>query len=328
MTTPKSFLPVVNKPLIYYQFYLLSKYGIDTVILAIGQHCKTYKEVFSIAKKAGIKLYISCEKNPLGTAGGIKNSRKFLKGEKEFFVFNGDIISDCDLEEMLNFHKEKDAFATICTTTVDNPSAFGVIDIDGEKRIRAFIEKPLKPASNIINAGIYILQSDILNEIPDGKETSIEKETFPELINKGKGLYAFLHTGYWIDVGTIENYKKANFDAIKLKSYIEDSDDPSSNNNFYRNICIQGSLIKGKNIVFGEGVEIRGNVIIGDGCYIGSKAIIQDSILFENVIIGENSWVSQSIIGNSVFIEDNCEVKNCAIADSSRLCRFSKIANI
>ncbi len=328
LTTPKSLLPVANRPLLQYQLFLLSKYGIDTVILAIGQHCKKHKEVFSIAKETNIKIYLSLERNALGTAGGIKNASKFLRGEKEFFVFNGDIVSDCNLGEMLDFHRKKGSFATICAVRVKNPSAFGVIDIDGDRRIRAFVEKPEQPVSNIINAGIYIFQSDILGEIPDGKETSIEKETFPELIKKEKDVYTFVHNGYWIDVGTIENYRRANFDAINLRFGSEERKKDTVPTELYKNICIQGNLITGKDVVLGDGVEIKGDVIIGDGCYVGSGTIIQDSVLFKKVMIGKNCHVSQSIIGNSVIIEDNCRIENCAIADISRLCQFSKIADI
>lgn len=328
LTTPKWLLPIANKPLLHYQLFLLSRYGIDTAILAIGKHCKKHREIFSIAKDTGTKLYLSCEKNPLGTAGGIKHAYKFLKGEKEFFVFNGDIISDCNLETMLNFHREKNSFATICTVTVKNPLTFGVIEIDDAKNIKAFVEKPQQPVSNLINAGIYIFQSDILNEISDGKETSIEKETFPFIISKGKKVIAYVHEGYWIDVGTIENYKKANFDAINLRFGNNDLKNDTISSKIYRNISIQRNLITGKDVVFGKGVEVKGNVIIDDGCYIGSGTIIQDTVLFKRIMIGENCYISQSIIGNCVLIEDNCRIENCAIADSSRLSQFSKISNI
>lgn len=230
---------------------------------------------------------------------------------------------------MLKFHREKKSFATICTVAVENPSTFGVIEVDEDKNIKAFVEKPQQPVSNIINAGIYIFQSDILNEIPDGKETSIEKETFPSIIRKGEKVTAYVHEGYWIDVGTIENYKKANFDAINLRfGNNNEINNDTISSELYRNISIQGNLITGKNVVFGEGVEVKGNVIIDNGCYIGSGTTIHDSVLFKKIMIGENCYVSQSIIGNSVLIENNCRIENCAIADSSRLSQFSKMSKI
>ncbi len=299
-------------------------YGIDTAIFAVRQHYKGYTDILQTAKKMGIKIYFSYEEKNLGTAGGIKNAYRFLKGEKDFFVLNGDILSDCNLGEMLKFHREKSACATIATVKTTNPLSFGVIDVAADQRINTFTEKPQQPVSHIINAGIYIFRPDIFDEITDKqKEISLEKDIFPSLLKKEKQIYAFLHNGYWTDIGTIETYKKANFDVIKLGFY-----KTSFDLGLYQNINIQGNLIAGKNVIFGDRVEVKGNVIIGEGSYIGSNTVIEDSILFKNVIIGENCHIPNSIIGNSVIIESHCIVRNSAIADSSRLCQFSKLVDI
>lgn len=325
LTTPKSCLPVANVPLIHYQFDLLGRHGIDTVVLAASPLCKRYKNLFSMAKSYGIKLYLSCETKPLGTAGGIKNAEKFLKNEEAFFVFNGDILSDFDLTQMLQFHKKNNADVSIGVVEIDNPGDFGVICIDNESRIQKFVEKPRVPESNLINAGIYIIQPEILNEIPSGTVVSIEKETFPQLISSGKKIFAYRHSGYWIDVGTIEKYWTANMDVASGKMKIESGKIPLQKEFVSSFVHVKGRLITGKNVIFGDNVEIRGTVIIGEHSVIGEGSVIEDSILFKNVFIGKNSFIKKSIIGNSTIVGENCELKDFAIADNSHLCPFTKM---
>ncbi|MCM8814451.1 MAG: NDP-sugar synthase [Candidatus Omnitrophica bacterium] len=313
LSRPKSFLPVANVPMIHYQLMLLAKYKVDNVILAISPHCKKYRDFLNIAKNLGIKLSLSCEKYPLGTGGGIKNAFRYLKGDEPFFVFNGDIISDCNLEKMLAFHKSSRSDVSIAVVKVENPKDFGVLVIDEEKRIRQFIEKPEVPVSNLINAGIYIFQPEILDEIPSGREVSVEKETFPYLIRSGKKVYAYIHDGYWMDVGTLDKYRIANFDIMEGKLKIG------------LNVTNTGKLLTGENVVFEKDVEARGAVIIGDGCHIGKNTVLKDSILFENVKIGKNCLIENSIIGRDVHIECNCEIHDSAIADRCRLRHYTKI---
>ncbi|HPO51949.1 MAG TPA: NDP-sugar synthase [bacterium] len=322
LTTPKSLLPVACVPLIYYQFELLSKHGINSVVLAVNLHSRRRRELFSMAKSLGIKLYLSCEKKPMGTAGAIKNAKRFLQ-DGPFFVFNGDILTDCNLTEMFHFHKNCGADISIAGVKVENPNHFGVMIFDQNNRIHNFIEKPQQPVSNIINAGIYIIQPDVLDEIPAGRETSIEKETFPQLIEKGRHVSVYLHSGYWMDVGTIENYRKANFDVVDGKMKIEYKKDHCTVSSA-KNVQCEGKLKAADSVMFGENVIIRGTVIIGDNCYIGNGSVLQDVILFKDVFIRQNCVIENSIVGNSVIIEENCEVKNIAIGDKCHLCPHTR----
>lgn len=322
LTIPKSFLPVANIPMIHYQLSLMARYGIDSVILSVGQHCKKYKPKLSIAKHLGIDISICCENKPLGTAGGIKNASHLLKGNEPFFVFNGDIIADFNLEKMLSSHKRCGADVSIAVVEVENPKDFGVIVVDEKNKIKQFIEKPQKPVSNLINAGVYIINPEILDEIPSGKEVSIEKETFPHLINAGKNVFAYLHKGYWIDIGTIEKYKKANFDIVEGKADFDFAKHLIVGRD--KKIGTNGKLTVGKNVVFEKNVETKGTVIIGDDCFVGENTVLADTILFKKVSVGKNCFIENSVIGNSSIIGDDCKIKSLAIADKSKLCRFSK----
>ncbi len=329
ITTPKSLLPVANVPLIQYQLILLAGYGINYVVLAVNSQRKKYTELLKTARSLGINLCFSCEKYPLGTAGGIKNACRFLKGNDPFIVFNGDILSDCNLQQMLSFHKSTGADVSIAIVEVANPKDFGVIVIDNERRIQQFIEKPEQPVSNLINAGVYIMQPDILNEIPSGEEVSIEKEIFPHLIKTGRKLFAYMHNGYWMDVGTIEKYKNANFDVIEGKVNFNSGKKLEENTVVAgETVHIRGRICCGKNVVFGKNVEIDGTVIIGDNCFIGENTSIKNAILFRSVMVGRNCLIHDSIIGKASLIEENCEILHSAVADNSRICRHTKIGNI
>ncbi|HOK56050.1 MAG TPA: NDP-sugar synthase [bacterium] len=333
ITTPKALLPIVNYPFISYQFELLKNYGIVDVVLGVGYKGDDFKKAIEIGKQMGIKVYLSYEKKPLGTGGGIKNAEKFLKGKDPFFVFNGDVLADFNLEKILNFHKEKNAFITIGMIKVPDPSSYGLILTDDDMKIIKFIEKPKKEEiiTDTVNAGVYIFQPEVLEEIPENKEVSVEKETFPQILQKGKDMYGYIHYGYWLDVGTIDKYKKGNFDLIdgkiellykKSEKNIEKKDNVLIGNN----VIVEGKLIADENVIIGENSIFKGKVIIGKKSFIGKNCIIENSIIFGNVFIGDECIIENSIIGDSVIIRNNCLVKNSAIGDNSYINQFSKIS--
>jgi len=334
LTVPKPLLSVVNKPFVYYQLSLLKKYNVNEVILGVGYKGEEFKKIFSIAKRMGIKASLSFEKKPLGTAGAIRNAYRFLKGKEPFLVFNGDVLADFDLEKIMNFHEEKKgACVTIGLVKVDNPSAYGLIVTDELMKIQKFIEKP-KPEeiiSDTINAGVYVMNPEVLEEIPKGEEVSVEKETFPMILEKGKGMYGYIHYGYWIDVGTIDKFKKVNFDLLDGKvqlGYKPMEDNIESEKPFfvYEGVKVDGKLVVGKNtVIVGKGTEIKGKVIIGAGVYIGESSFIKNSIIFDGALIKEKTHITNSIIGKGVFVGKNCELKDIAIADKSTLYDFTKI---
>ncbi|MCM8785892.1 MAG: NDP-sugar synthase [Candidatus Omnitrophica bacterium] len=334
ITTPKALLPIVNYPFIAYQFELLRKYGIEEVVLGVGYKGEEFKKAIEIGKKMGIKVYLSYEKKPLGTGGGIKNAEKFLKGKEPFFVFNGDVLADFNLEKILNFHKEKNAYITIGMVKISDPSSYGLILTDDEMRIIKFIEKPKKEEiiTDTINAGLYVFQPEVLEEIPKNNEVSIERETFPKILQEGKEMFGYIHYGYWLDVGTIEKFKKGNFDLIDGKIELlykksEENLDKKDNVLIGNNVVIEGKLIADENVIIGENSKFKGKVIIGKKSFIGKNCTIENSIIFENVFIGDECFIENSIIGNSVILKNNCEVKNSALGDNSFINQFSKISN-
>lgn len=201
---PKALLKVQGKTITEHLFDLLKKYGIRDVILCTGYLKEKIKEYFGDGSRFGMNISYVEEDKPLGTAGPLKLAKKYLKDS--FVVSNGDELKDINIPRMFRLHKRKNALATIALTTVDEPSRYGVARLDGS-RIIEFVEKPQSPPSNLINAGFYILEPDVIDMIPEGF-SMLENDVFPKLARMGR-LRGFPFAGQWFDIGNIERYKIA-----------------------------------------------------------------------------------------------------------------------
>jgi mannose-1-phosphate guanylyltransferase len=292
-TTVKAMVPVLNKPYIEYLIEHLNNHNIKEIILAMGYKPDSIKEYFK--KKADIaqKLIYSLEQIPLGTAGAVKNASNYINKNKSFFVINGDIFTNLNFTNMLRFHKKKKAKVTIALTPVDDPTRFGVVEVDCDQRIHRFIEKPKREEapSNLINAGTYILEPEILERIPGDRKFMFEHDVFPQLISDNKPVYGYSSNTYWIDIGIPENYLKLNFDLLRDT----------------RQIVIDPECTIGQN------VQLKGMVVIGPGCTIGNDTIIQDSILWTNINVGDRTIIKNSIVGSDVCVEPATVLENNVI---------------
>ena len=215
---PKPMILVKGKPVLEYNIDMLKKYNIKDIIIAVGYKGDKIKEYFGDGSKFGVKITYVDEKEPLGTAGPLKLAKEMLK--ETFVMMNADELKDIDLNKMYKFHKEQKGLATIALTTVSDPSMYGVAKLDGNKIIQ-FVEKPKQDEapSNLINAGLYILEPKVINIIHNRiGEIKIETEVFPKIAKQGK-LFGYPFSGYWSDVGTFERYKKTleDFKSGKVK---------------------------------------------------------------------------------------------------------------
>lgn len=320
LTTPKSLLPVANLPLIYYQFSLLKKYKFTDIIVGVGYKADYFRRVLpSIAKKAGVRVVVSSEKEPLGTGGGLKNTGRFFskKDKEPLVVLNGDVITDLNLEKILTAHRKKGNYATMGIVKVTNPSPYGLVIMDPELEIKRFIEKPKRQEviTDTINAGIYIFSPEIFRDIPQKKPVSLEKEVIPSLLEKGKNFSGYIHYGYWIDVGNVDLYRKVNIDVIEGKTWLT----PDVKN------TSEGRFLIGQNTILKDGVRIKGRVIIGDNCFVGNGSCIEDSIILSNTVIRDRCIVSQSTIGTDVLVNNDCIISCAVIADRSLIGAFSTV---
>ncbi len=203
---PKALIPVQGKTLTEHLFDLFKKYGITDIVLSVGHMGDKIKDHFGNGTKFGLKIVYVEEKESLGTAGPLRLGKDMLS--ETFICTNGDELKDIDLAEMYKFHKHSKALVTIALTTVEDPSAYGVARLSGN-RILEFVEKPSKEKapSKLINSGLYIIEPEVISMIPQGF-AMLEKDIFPKLAEQGK-LFGYPFSGQWFDTGTMERYEKA-----------------------------------------------------------------------------------------------------------------------
>lgn len=207
-TIPKLLLPLNNKPLIDYSISYLKKNGCDNIIICIGHLGHTIKEYIE-RKDYGVFIRLSMESKPLGTAGALHLIKNLLADE--FFVLFGDIYTDINLRKMLQFHKQKNADATVALHTSDHPQDSTVVAIDKNRKLLSFIEKPgddWKRYGNLTATSLYILKKDVISFIAKDKEVDFAKDVFPKMLKIGKKLFGYVTEEYAKDIGTPQRYKK------------------------------------------------------------------------------------------------------------------------
>ena len=206
-TTPKPLLPIKNKPIIEHAIDNFKKHGIIEIILSIGYQADKIKEYFGDGSKFGVNISYCVEDNPLGTGGAIKKAAEGIN--ETFIVINGDNLSDVNWAEQIYFHKNNNAKITLGLFPVEDVTQFGIAKLEGNKIIE-FIEKPTveEAPTNLNNAGLYIMEPDILDMLPEGK-SSIERDCFEKLSQSGV-VYAYKHNGQWYPTDNLEKYQKAN----------------------------------------------------------------------------------------------------------------------
>ena len=215
---PKQMLPIVGRPMIAHVVEWLGSHGVDRVVLSLGYRADAFVQAFPANRLSGVALEYAVEPEALDTAGAIRFAAGEAGVRDTFLVLNGDIITDFDASGLVAFHRSRSAEATLALTPVPDPSSFGVVPTDADGRVTAFIEKP--PAgtapTNLINAGIYVLETSVLARIEGGRRVSIERETFPELVAAGR-LYALASDAYWLDTGRPHHYLQAQLDILSSR---------------------------------------------------------------------------------------------------------------
>jgi mannose-1-phosphate guanylyltransferase len=318
--TVKAMVPVLNKPFIQYVIEHLKKHNIDTFVLAMGYKPDSIKSYFDFNSVPDTTMVYSVEPEPLGTAGAVKYAEQYINNNEPFFVLNGDIFTDMNLTDMLTFHRERHAKATISLTPVDDPTRFGVVEIDTHQRAKRFVEKPdpREVTSNLINAGVYILEQDILERIPYGKWSMFERDVFPRLIEDGEPVYGYPAHTYWIDMGTPDKYMQLNFDLLcgrcpSLELQMEDT--ITERQSYIPSDAIQeGPVYIDSGCKIGKNVILKGPLTIGPNCTIGDSAAVEKSIIWHNVSIGNHALIKNSIVLNDNTVASNITVDNTIIA--------------
>ncbi len=321
--TPKSVVPVLNKPFMEYTFAYLAQFGIEDIILTLSYLPGVIQDYFGDGSRYGVRLKYCFEKEPMGTAGAVKNTEAYL--DSTFIVLNGDVFTDMDLNDMLALHRNREAMATISLSWVDDPGAFGVVETDETQRVKQFIEKPpaAEATTNWINAGIYILEPEVLKYVPADSHYMFERGLFPTLLDRGEFVYGYPFRGYWLDMGTPGQYFALNRDLLleKARSPLvhgsgKDGIYSESDVTIHPSAAITAPVMIGGGCRISRGVSIKGPVVIGNNCVIEDDAVIEDAVLWSNVRIGAHAGLSHCIVGGNTGIEPHRQVVNCVVTSS------------
>jgi mannose-1-phosphate guanylyltransferase len=316
LNVPKCMVPVLNKPFLEHILGRLRKFGICEVILAMSHLAPPIQKYFGDGGDFGIDLRYVIEKSPLGTAGAARNALGYI--DDACVIMNGDIFTDLDITKMEKSHRSNGAAVTIALTAVANPQAYGLVETKGSRVVR-FLEKPgpEQISTNMINAGTYIIEPRILAGVAEGAAVSFERDVFPSLISTGQPVFSFADNSYWIDIGSPQKYLQLNTDLIagRATSALEvkfsvDFDDR------YPGALISGKIVIGENCDIGCEALIKGPSVIGDSCYIGAGSIIENTILWPNVVLGGNCNLNASIIAGHSEVGPGSSLDSVVVGDN------------
>jgi len=336
---PKPMLPVVNRPFLEHVLAYLKSNGISDVILSMGYKSDVIEKHFGDGSDFGVNLIYVVESSPLGTAGGVKNVEQYI--DDTCFVFNGDILTDLDLQAMLKAHRSLNATVTIALTPVENPSAYGLVLTEDQNRVTAFIEKP-KPhraTTNLINAGTYILEKDVLARIPPGEYYMFERELFPGLLKDGAPVFGYPSSAYWIDIGTPEKYLRVHRDVLDGAVLLEVQGVPAGDRIWIGRNCkisvsarLTGPVVMGHGVVIEDEVEIVGPVVIDDGARIGQASHVEDAVIWKAVSVGSRVELKGCVVAEGSRIGDDVSIvggsvvaDGCVIGAGNKLAHGAKI---
>jgi len=294
LSVPKQMLPVGGVTMLERVVEHLGSVGVEEAVLSLGYQPEAFLREFPDGECAGVRLRYAVEPEPLDTGGAIAFAAREAGIDDRFIALNGDVLTDLDVADLWRRHIEFGGRGTIALTAVDDPSRYGVVPLDDDGRVEAFIEKPDPGTAptNWINAGTYVLESDVIDLIPVGGRVSIEREVFPSLVGEGS-LFGVASSAYWIDAGTPEAYLQAHLDLLDgVRGTFEVAVDDSCR--------------------LDVGAEVKRSVI-GAGAIVAAGAKVVDSVVMEGARVSAGAVVSRSLIGARSVVGEACELTDLSI---------------
>lgn len=299
--TPKPIVPIANRPFLQYQLDILKEAGVTDVTLTLSYKPEKIVDMFANST-AGLLINYTVEDKPLGTAGAFKLAEDRIK--ETTIVFNGDILTNIDLNSIVSEHKQRGAVATLVLVPVEDPSSYGLVETDSSGRVVRFIEKPKSDqiTCNTINAGIYILEPSVLKYIPAHQPHMFEYGLFPRLLKEGEKVYSHISRDYWLDIGTNQRYLEANLDVINGKLRYRPQRTETLDN-----IDIDGQSIIDSSCSIKGRAKVR-NSVVGANCTIGDDVFISDSVIQDNTTIESSVVINRSIVGKGSIIGESVKI--------------------
>jgi NDP-sugar pyrophosphorylase family protein len=316
LTVPKPVVPVVDRPFLRHQLDLLAEAGITEIVFSLAYQPERIQAVFGDGARFGRRIHYAVEETPLGTGGAVKNAEPLL--DDVTVVFNGDVLTDVDLPGVVRSHRESGAKATLVLTPVPNPAAYGLVETDASGRVRSFVEKPTDPGqitTDTINAGIYVLDTSTFSLMPPGQNHSIERAFFPALLRRGDLVRAWVHRGYWIDIGTPEKYLQVHRDILAARFPVALDGEATGGGWVHREARVDPRA------------EMEGPFYVGPGCRIAAGAHVgPDAVLTSGVEMAAGSRVRDSVVWDGSALGESSSVEGSLLAARVRIGRHARLA--
>lgn len=321
-TRPKPLIPFANEPFLLHMLRQLASSGFNDVVLSTMYLPEAFDELIPAARKAGVEVVLSSEDTPMGTSGAVKRLSHLLTDT--FMVFNGDILVDLDIQKLVALHREREAAASLALVRVPDPSAFGLVPVDVDGRVQAFLEKPGPDeeawATDLINAGVYVLEPSVLDHVPAGQPSSFERHLFPSLLASGAPVYGYEVQGYWRDLGTPIAYLSAQADLLEGRLNLPISATEHGRGQWFSEAAEveDGAVLRGPVMIGATArVEREGRVfgpsVLGPGAVVAGGARVERSVLLAGARVERGGKVSDSIVGANVVVGSGAVVSDGAI---------------
>jgi mannose-1-phosphate guanylyltransferase len=315
---PKALVPLRNRPFMGYMLDFLRRGGLDGAVLSLGYLPDPIQAYLCEGHELqDFSVDYAVEGRALGTAGGIKNAEEYLDDET-FVVVNGDVLTGMDLATAIEVHRTTDALATITLTSVEDPTAYGLVEVDHDMVVKRFLEKPAadEVTTNLVNAGVYVMEREVLDMIPAGREVSIEREIFPSLQARGR-LRAHVSSSYWRDIGTPRSYLGASHDVLSgavgtgREGFEYVNVDPSVHCG--KNVKLLPPLSVAEDCELDNLATIGGRTSLGRNCRVGRGAVVEGSIMLDGAQVEAGAVVRGSIIGRNARVGEGAIVRGLSV---------------
>jgi len=331
---PKPLMPVAGRPCIDYVLRSLATSGFHEIIVTTAYLSDALIKSIGDGVDYNASILYSFEENPAGTAGAVRRVGNFI--DETFVVAMGDILCDVDFKALYDFHKRRGGVGTIALTEVDDPTQYGIVGLDAKGRIAKFREKPKREEafSNLANAGIYVLEPEVLDFIPSDQKFDFAKDLFPKLLAKGVPLHGSKLDGVWMDIGRPHDLWKASMEIVRregkpLRRAGIASEGPvilDAAAQVEDGVTIRGPCYVGSGAVLRRG-SIADNACLYEGARVESKAVVRNSIVLEGSVIGATAEIVDSVVSRNCIIEDGARIASSIIGDSMTIRAGSRLEN-
>lgn len=306
VNTPKPMLPTAGYPFLQHLLARIRAAGITHVVLGTSYKAEVFEEYFGDGSEMGLEIEYVVEEEALGTGGGIRNVYDRLRHDT-VMVFNGDVLGGTDLRAILDTHVSRRADLTMHLVRVADPRAFGCVPTDGEGRVLEFLEKTEDPPTDQINAGCYVFRRELIEEIPAGRVVSVERETFPALLEQDRRVYGHVDNAYWRDMGRPDDFIQGSSDLVRGIAHSPLLEGHT------------GEALIDATAGIAAGVILVGGTWVGRGTEIGAGCRLDDSVVFDGVTIEPGAVIRDSIIASGARIGANARIINCVIGEGAQI---------